>query len=180
MTIRTAAAIVGIIIITATDVSAEDKPGWLHRTFGELTWEEVATTVETPREIARAVRRRVDYTDDLVDQWQTGEDTWKKATGDCEDFAVAVLDLCKTNGIDAKILILQPVGSYMAHAVVVGTYRGRLWVSSNGWYKEFKSMDAAIKDVSRDFAWRGKEIRVSEVDKPGALGYPRFVRIARA
>lgn len=142
----------------------EDKPGWFRRNFGELRWGEIKTVAKTPRAICNAVRRRVRYTEDLGDNWATGKEAWEKKQGDCEDFAVCVFDLCRTNGIEVEIQVFAPKGSWEAHAVVVGSWNGKLWISSNGWYVTINSMDEAKAVIAKEQGWRHKEILVASLE----------------
>jgi len=139
-TLASIAAVTFLVINTApSPAMAVEKPGWLRRTFGTLTWEEVQTTLTTPKDICTAVRRHVRYRKDLEEEWTSGKETWDRGYGACEDYAACVVDLCKALGIEAQITVLIPRGSWEGHAVAIGTWKGKQWVSSNGWYEEVDS-----------------------------------------
>lgn len=93
-----------------------------------------------PREICRTVERSITYATDLVDVWSPAEHTWALGRGDCEDFAIAIQELCFASGIPTKLHVYFPTGSSReGHAILVGTWNGKLWYSSNGSYEEVGS-----------------------------------------
>ena len=138
MLILTATLLAGVQ--SAEAESVEQKPGFFRRLFSKLTWNELVTVVESPKEICIKVRQNVEYREDLSDVWENGKKTWDKGSGDCEDLAACVVDLCKEKGFEADILIFYPKGSWEAHAVAVGQWNGEYWISSNGWYQKVKSI----------------------------------------
>ena len=150
--------------VVAADAKNE-KIGWVRSTFCSLTWDEIQTVVNTPRSICAAVRTHVNYADDLGDIWATGEETWERKQGDCEDFAACVIDLCKSAGIQAEMQIFFPKGSWEGHAVVVGSWNGKLWISSNGSYQTVKSMDEAKSVIAREAGWRHREILTASAEE---------------
>ena len=151
--------------------SEEEKPGWFRRNFCTLTWDEIQTVVKTPRSISSAVRTHIRYADDQPDNWATGKEAWEKKQGDCKSYAACVIDLCKAAGIQAEIKIFFPRGSGEGHAVVVGSLKGQLWISSNGWYQTVTSMDDAKRTIAREAGWRHREILVASAEdvKSGSL-----------
>lgn len=178
-----AVTILGLSVLIA---SAEEKrPGWFRRTFCDLTWSEMqieATHGKTPQSICASVRHHLYYKEDLGDEWASGMDTWNRGFGDCEDYAACVVDLCKAAGIQASIQIFYPAGSWEGHAVVVGTWKDRLWISSNGWYETVKSLDRAERIVARDFGWglkrkvlvaSAEDVRKGTVSLAASVGTPR-------
>lgn len=162
-------------VLAAVDAGAADEMSWWRRVFSELTWAEVADIRTTPKQICSAVRHRVRYKADEVDEWQAGEETWNKRVGDCEDFAIAITELCRKNGIDAEVMILNPKNSWEGHAVAVGIWKDRFWVSSNGWYEECASLDDVKRKIAHEFRWRNRAIDmfVAKVPENGRnQGYP--------
>jgi hypothetical protein len=148
---------------TADDLSniptaSASKLGWFKRTFGNLKWDEVATVVESPREICAKVRHHVRYKEDLGDEHATGAETWERGFGDCEDLAACIVDLCEEIGIDASVVVFRPEHSAEGHAVAMGHWRGKLWMASNGWYAVVDSMDQAKALVSKELRWRPRNI----------------------
>lgn len=132
-------------------------------------WQELPSLVGTPRQVCSMIRHHVRYRADLGDEWATGEETWKRGYGDCEDFAFSVVELCRKVGLDARVAIVHPEGSLEGHAVVVGTYKGQFWVSSNGWYEEVKDLSTAWKSVARQLRWKKVAVAVKEL--PEARGH---------
>ena len=165
------AAIPWLLMVTMGFAAPVQEPGWTRRVFGTLTWEEVPTVCKTPQEICSAVRHHVTYKEDLEERWASGMETWNNKSGDCKDFATCVIDLCKAVGIEAQMKIFCPKGSWVGHAVVIGQCNGRLWISSNGWYEEVESLDAAKAAIARELGWRQKEILTATPDevKSGAF-----------
>lgn len=129
-----------------------------HRLFSKLTWDEVVAIAKDPRQICSRIRNNVTYREEMGEQWQTGKTTWEKGKGDCEDFAEAVVELCKEKGFDAEVYVVFPKGSWEAHAVAVGTFEGQMWLSSNGGYQEVASFAEAQRKVATDMGWRKKQL----------------------
>ena len=173
--IAKAAIIVGIILGTAVVEAGEaKKPGWIKRTFGKLSWEEVALVARTPKAICARVRHTVDYREDLGDEWSTGKETWERGHGDCEDLAAAVAELAAENGIKAVVYVFYPKRSWLAHAVVIGEYKGKTWMSSNGWYQTVKSLDQAKRAVAKEQGWCRHQLEIKklvEVGNPQSTGH---------
>lgn len=157
---KTAVAAVVAMMAFACVSEAQDKPGWLRRAFCHLTWQETIAVVETPKEICSAVRHNVSYLEDMGDEQQSGLETWEKGTGDCEDFAAAVVDLSKRKGFEAAMYVFRIKESGIAHAVAVGRHDGKMWLSSNGWYRQIDSWDNAREFVAREMGWRSRQIIV--------------------
>lgn len=73
-----------------------------------------------------------------------------------------------------SIYLYFPVGCQgEGHAVAVGRWQGRLWVSSNGGYEEADSIDAVRDIVSREQHWESSEVW-SVVLKPADV--QRFIQ----
>ena len=107
----------------------------------------------SPQAICEAVRSRIGYTPDGADHWQTGEETWNRKAGDCEDFAATVRDLCLARGFDAQMVIFQAKTSNAAHAVVIGQSNGTVWISSNGSYRVIENIANAKASVVNELKW---------------------------
>lgn len=137
-------------VAAATHSEASISPSWTKRTFGRMEWAEAAAqSYGSPREIARLVQKNVRYKTEKVDSWATAEETWVAGVGDCEDFAILIQELCKLNGMDAKVHLYFPQGAGKeGHAVLVGEWNGKLWFSSNGAYEEVKSEEDVRRRVA--------------------------------
>ena len=148
----------------ASDEAPGNKPGWFKRAFGNLSWNEIQLVVDTPREASAAVRQNIRYAEDLGDTWTGGEETWNRGSGDCEDMAAAVVEMVHKVGGEASIVVFRPENSGAGHAVAIGTWQGRQWVSSNGFYYSVKSLDQAKTLVAREMGWRHGLIVAEPVD----------------
>lgn len=164
-----------LLMVTVGFTMTVEKPGWVRRTFGTLTWQEVQTVCKTSQDVCAAVRHHVIYKEDMGDEWTSGEETWDRGFGDCEDFAACVADLCKAIGIEATLQVFSPEGSFEGHVVAMGSWNGRLWISSNGWYETVKSTDDAKTVIAKEqgSGWRHREIlsATPEEARSGALAF---------
>ncbi len=126
--------------------------------FGNLTWKQAKRVGNTPRMACFIVRKHIKYVSDKVkaDEWLPGKETWKRGGGDCEDFAVAVWEICYANDLDAHVYVFKSEKPKAAHAVVIGKYKGKMWLSSNGSYEVIESLDDAVKYHRKMFYWKGK------------------------
>lgn len=129
-------------------------------------WAANGIAATTPKEICEAVQARVRYTPDEEDHWQTGEETWKREAGDCEDFAAAVRDICHARHLDAQMYVFHSKTSNTAHAVVIGYWNGGVWMSSNGSYKEVGSISNARNIVIRDLKWNDGNVVAYPISGP--------------
>lgn len=141
------------------------KPGWFRRTFGALTWDEVAQVVESPKEICAKVRHHIKSGEEGPSAAiMSGKKAWDRGTGDCKDYAACVVELCVKIGAEASVMVFYPKGGWVGHAVVVGRWKGKVWMSSNGWYETVDSLEEAKVIISRECGWRGQEIIVSTLE----------------
>ncbi|MCK5849576.1 MAG: hypothetical protein KAH23_01580 [Kiritimatiellae bacterium] len=142
------------------NVSSNSNPEitWFRRVFCQLDWAEVSAIVESPSGISSQIRHHVEYREDLNDEWTKGSSTWQRGYGDCEDFALAVKELCKLININVRILVFYPKGNQEAHAVAIGKWKGKMWISSNGWHQTVKSLEHAKQEIAKQMGWRRKTI----------------------
>jgi hypothetical protein len=119
-----------------------------------------------PQSVCRYVRARVTYQKDQVpeDQWRSGEETLALGRGDCEDFAAAVRDRCRERGIPSAIYVMRAPDLDGAHAVTIGSWGGRMWMSSNGDYREIRSLEYACELVASDCGWQGATVTISKAE----------------
>ena len=90
--------------------------------------------------INRFVNGRVQFTNDKrqfgsADLWMAAGETLRRGRGDCEDFAIAKLQMLRHAGFDEKdlyLVILYDVRRRQDHAVLVARAEGRLLVLDNG------------------------------------------------
>lgn len=90
--------------------------------------------------VNRYVNGRVRFTDDQrqygrADFWSTAAETLRLGRGDCEDYAVAKLQMLRRAGIserDLYLVIVKDLISRSDHAVLVVRAAGRMFVLDNG------------------------------------------------
>ena len=90
--------------------------------------------------INRYVNGRVRFVDDIrqygvADNWTAAADTLRRGRGDCEDYAIAKLQLLRRAGFaekDLYLVILRDALRRADHAVLVARADGRLLVLDNG------------------------------------------------
>lgn len=86
------------------------------------------------------VNKRVVFTDDIrqygrTDYWAAANETLRRGRGDCEDFAIAKLQMLRRAGIADKDLYLVVVKDLVRradHAIVVVRAAGHMYVLDNG------------------------------------------------
>jgi len=108
-------------------------------------------TVEQLRLVNRYVNRDVRYADDerrfgRPDVWSTANDTLRSGRGDCEDYAIAKLQLLRAAGFNARDLYLVIVRDLVRradHAVVVARADGRMYVLDDGTDQVLQSRDVS-------------------------------------
>ncbi len=96
--------------------------------------------IERLEAVNRYVNARVRFVDDskqygVADRWTTAAETLRRGRGDCEDYAIAKLQLLRRAGFDEKDLyfvILRDALRRADHAVLVVRAEGRLLVLDNG------------------------------------------------
>lgn len=90
--------------------------------------------------VNRFVNDRIAFVDDArqfgrADVWQTASETLRRGRGDCEDYAIAKLQLLRAAGFrdrDLYLVILKDLVRRSDHAVLAVHSAGRLWVLDNG------------------------------------------------
>lgn len=99
--------------------------------------------------INRYVNRRVKFVNDTqqfgrADHWSTAGDTLRRGRGDCEDYAIAKLQLLRAAGMADRNLYLSIVRDLVRrsdHAVLVVRAAGRMLVLDNGTDRTMDSDD---------------------------------------
>ena len=116
--------------------------GRFRKLFITPGWEEILQQAKSPKEICRAVESYVSYKPDKMgDVWSSGRETWERGCGDCEDFAIAIVEMCYEIDLEASMIIYFPPDSPgEGHAFAVGRYEEDLWVSDRGSYKIVSSL----------------------------------------
>ncbi len=118
---------------------------WFHRTFSTLSWADTITSATSPRDLCWQVRRHVSYCKKPEFQWYDGWLTWSRGTGDCKAMAFCVKELCDEKGFVSWIYVIPPQGRHLGHAITMGLWQGKLWMSSNGQYYAVKSEQDALR-----------------------------------
>ncbi|WP_196233242.1 transglutaminase-like cysteine peptidase, partial [Sphingomonas segetis] len=86
------------------------------------------------------VNRRVRFEDDSrrfgrADVWSTANDTLRSGRGDCEDYAIAKMQMLRSAGFsdrDLYLVVLKDLVRRADHAVLVARASGRMVVLDNG------------------------------------------------
>jgi len=86
------------------------------------------------------VNKRVRFTDDIrqygrADYWASANETLNRGRGDCEDFAIAKLQMLRRAGIadrDLYLSIVKDLVRRVDHAVLVVRVSGHMYVLDNG------------------------------------------------
>lgn len=90
--------------------------------------------------VNRYVNRRVSFVDDsrqwgTADRWSAALDTLRRGRGDCEDYAIAKLQMLRAAGFsdrDLYLVIARDLVRQQDHAVLVVRASGRLLLLDNG------------------------------------------------
>jgi predicted transglutaminase-like cysteine proteinase len=90
--------------------------------------------------VNRYVNARVQFVNDITlfgseDRWMSGSETLGRGQGDCEDFAIAKLQMLRKAGFEDKdlyLVVLRDMRRAADHAVLVVRAEGRLLVLDNG------------------------------------------------
>lgn len=98
------------------------------------------TATEKLEAVNRYVNSRVKFVDDIrqygvADHWTSAADTLRRGRGDCEDYAIAKLQLLRRAGFadkDLYLVVLRDALRRADHAVLVARADGRLLVLDNG------------------------------------------------
>lgn len=170
------AATVALLVCATASVADQAAPvkvksNWFNCLFECTSWEKAVSTVDSPERAAKLVRQNVRFEQRYLGKWSDGETTWNRRTGDCKAFATTVIQLCKDAGLGANATILVfSANAFEGHAVAAGTWNGRLWISSNGWFSYVVSMDHASELVAEEMGWNARATRVIPLDKVGRTG----------
>ena len=111
-----------------------------------------ADAVERLEAVNQYVNRRVEFMDDSrqygrADVWTAANETLRRGRGDCEDYAIAKLQMLRRAGVadrDLYLVIVKDLISRADHAVLVVRAAGHMFVLDNGTDKLLDS--EAIRD----------------------------------
>jgi len=139
------------------------KSFW-QRLFGKITWEEALNAASTPRDICRLVGRHLSYVSDDGELWESPRRTWERGKGDCEDYAITILEMCRTKNIPAFLRLYFPASRPIGHAIVIGKKPdGGLWMSSVASYREIQSQQEATERVAAELGCRPSEMWIADL-----------------
>lgn len=190
MTTRTTIPIaLAVLMISASlalagSVSSSEtsKPGWFKLAFGSLSWDEVVSVVESPRDICWRVKSHVHLRAEIGDNWASGKETWESGHGDCEDFAACVKELCTKKGYQAEAYVFHAVkgtkNRFVGHVVIVGKWDGKMWFSRNGSWETVDSFEEVTQRVASEMSWKPEDTRsatLSDTVKQNGLSSGRQV-----
>ena len=117
------------------------KKSWFQRFFSQPTWEEAVSSCRNPGDVCRMAERYIMYQAEERDTWSTARATWQSRRGDCEDFAILINEMCRERGWDSWVELYFPSEAHAeGHAIVMGRYNGKLWISNMGSYEEIQSL----------------------------------------
>ena len=134
------------------------------RLFGTVTWEDALNVTSTARDICRLVGRRLSYESDRGELWDSPKRTWERGKGDCEDYAITILEMCRAKNIPAFIRLYFPASRAIGHAIVMGKkLDGGLWMSSLGSYREIRSQQEATETVAAELGCRPSEMWIVDL-----------------
>lgn len=168
---RCLSPLASLLLIATFPVDATASGNWsfwrlISHIFESPSWEEAVAAVDSPHKAAKLVRLHVKFREDEGDEWSDGRTTWDRGYGDCEDLAAAVVQLCADAGLDVGARIQVFSDSIRGnHAVAVGTWHGRMWIVSNGWFEYVDSMDDAVLHVSCEMQWNVTAVKVTPLDQ---------------
>jgi len=90
--------------------------------------------LERLRFVNRAVNAAISYRGDAGDSWASASESFKRGAGDCEDYAIAKMQVLRSVGVPASDLFLV-IGRDLAagsdHAMLIVRSGGSYWVLDN-------------------------------------------------
>jgi len=132
------------------------------------------------------VNKRVRFTDDIrqygrPDYWATANETLNRGRGDCEDFAIAKLQMLRRAGIADKDLYLVVVKDLVRradHAILVARAAGHMYVLDNGTdelldsesvsdYRPVLTFAAAGASWTHGYRLQRVPMNIASAEKPG-------------
>ncbi|MEI6808550.1 MAG: hypothetical protein WCN95_07490 [bacterium] len=139
------------------------------------SWNEVVVmTRPAPADVCRQIKDRVAYASDVraEDEWRSGQDTYARGSGDCEDIAASVKDLCAEKGIKTEMYIIESKADRKSHVVVIGIDGADMWMSSNGSFQRIASLNDARERISREFGWWYDQVVMTKVTSQDSYRSP--------
>ncbi len=91
-------------------------------------------TLEKIRFVNSAVNARITYKNEAQDSWTNTSRTFSSGNGDCEDYAIAKMQILHSIGLpssDLYLVVGRDLVTRSGHAVLVVRYEGKNWVLDN-------------------------------------------------
>ena len=131
-------------------------------------------TLDRLEAVNRYVNRRVEFTEDRVafgrgDVWSTADETLRRGRGDCEDYAIAKLQMLRRAGVpsrDLYLVILRDLARRADHAVLVARAEGRMLLLDNGTDKVLETSSVSDYRPMLTFASTGEWTHGYRIAKP--------------
>ena len=79
----------------------------------------IPQTINTPEALTKWLSAEFRYRLEIIDEWQTPEETISSREGDCEDFAVLVSSMLTGMEIESNIAIIEFSGLDSSHAICI-------------------------------------------------------------
>ena len=138
-----------------------------------------AGAVEQLRLVNRFVNARVHYVDDQrrfgrADVWSAANDTLRSGRGDCEDYAIAKLQILRAAGFPQRDLYLTIVHDLVRradHAVLVARADGHLFVLDDGTDEVLDSESISDYRPVLSFASYGEWTHGYRFEAPSAVAF---------
>ncbi|HXH54113.1 MAG TPA: transglutaminase-like cysteine peptidase [Sphingomicrobium sp.] len=103
--------------------------------------------VERLRFVNRAVNAAIEYRTDTSDSWASASESFSRGAGDCEDYAIAKMQVLRAAGVTASDLFLvigRDLAARADHAMLIVRAENTYWVLDN-FYNEVRA-DSAYRD----------------------------------
>jgi predicted transglutaminase-like cysteine proteinase len=121
-------------------------------------------TIDRLEAVNRYVNQRVRFTDDRVqfgraDIWSTAKETLRRGRGDCEDYAIAKMQMLRRAGVSSRdlyLVILRDLARRADHAVLVARAGGHMYLLDNGTDKIIETSEVSDYRPMLTFASYGE------------------------
>ncbi|MCM8558387.1 transglutaminase-like cysteine peptidase [Sphingomicrobium sediminis] len=162
-------------------VFADNRLGSARRVATDLA---DADRMEAIKTINAYVNARVAFTEDrdqyrVADRWSRAADTLARGAGDCEDYAIAKMQMLRAAGFaeeDLYLVVLKDLVRRADHAVLVVRHEGRFLVLDNGTDKILDS--DAVRDYRPILTYSAGQSWTHGYSRPQAPAFSTPIRVA--
>lgn len=127
--------------------------------------------------VNRYVNSRIRFVDDSrqyrrADVWATANETFRRGRGDCEDYAIAKIQMLRAAGVadrDLYLVVLKDLVRRSDHAVAVVRSGGRMYVLDNGTDRLLESSEVSDYRPILTFASSGAWTHGYRVTRPATV-----------